>query len=250
MTNLILPCIVLGALTVFSFKLPPESGERISLVITILLGLTVFMLVFTENVPRTSEVIPLIVKYAFTVMCEVSFSLLITCFVVRVYHRNPSKSMPAWYRYLTYRILAPALMMKKPSGAKQDKQTCEKHQLERAKSNHRRGSNIYVSKLFGSYERGSNCCKVELESKEGDDLVEVVSENSRHSESLKCPSLDKLDEISRGMRVVIDHIKDVKTTESNKNEWHFAAQVLDCFFFWILLVAFAVSTSLFYLSIP
>ena len=38
------------------------------LVITILLGLTVFMMVFTENVPRTSEVTPLIGKYSVTVL--------------------------------------------------------------------------------------------------------------------------------------------------------------------------------------
>lgn len=248
LTNLILPCVVLAFLTVFSFYLPPESGERISLVITILLGLTVFMLVFTENVPRTSEVIPLIVKYAFTVMCEVSFSLLITCFVVRVYHKSPSKPMPVWYRYITYRILAPVLMMKSSSGGQQD-QHLRKHHLERTKNDHRR-SNVLVTKLFGGYGKDTNCCKIELESKGGDELDEVSSGISRHSDTLKCPSFDKMDEIARSMHAIIDHINDVKANEHNKNDWHFAAQVLDSFFFWILAVAFAVSTSIFYFSIP
>ena len=248
LTNLILPCIVLAVLTVFSFYLPPESGERISLVITILLGLTVFLLVFTENVPRTSEVIPLIVKYAFTVMCEVSFSLLITCCVVRVYHRNPSKPMPVWYRYVTYRILAPVLRMKPVPTQKQDQHLC-KHRLERTKNNHRR-SNMYVSKLFGSYAKETNCCKLELESKTADELTEVSSGISRHSDTLKCPSYDKLDEISCGLHAVIEHLNDMKSNEFNKNDWHFTAQVLDTFFFWVLALAFAVSTSLFYVSIP
>ena len=249
LTNLILPCVVLGLLTIFSFQLPPESGERISLVITILLGLTVFMLVFTENVPRTSEVIPLIVKYAFTVMCEVSFSLLITCVALRVYHKNPSRSMPLWYRYITYKILAPVLMMKAVPAEQQDQDYHKMHRLERTKNDHRRG-NVYVSKLFGSYAKNSNCCKMELESKGGDELTEVSSQISRHSDTLKCPSFDKLDEITRGMRVILDHLKDIKTNECNKNDWHFAAQVLDAFFFWILAVTFVVSTSIFYTSIP
>lgn len=248
LTNLILPCVVLAMLTVFSFYLPPESGERVSLVITILLGLTVFMLVFTENVPRTSEVIPLIVKYAFTVMCEVSFSLLITCFVVRVYHKNPGKPMPVWYRYVTYRILAPVLMMKPFRDEKQDQQL-RNHRLERTKNRHRR-SNVYLSKLFGSYNKDTNCCAIELENTGENELDEVSSGISRHSDTLKCPSFDKLDEISRSLQTVIDHLNEAKANEYNKNDWHFSAQVLDSFFFWVLAIAFAVSTSIFYFSIP
>ena len=38
LNNLIIPCIILAALTTLSFYLPPESGERVSLVITVLLG--------------------------------------------------------------------------------------------------------------------------------------------------------------------------------------------------------------------
>ena len=38
LNNLIIPCIILAALTVLAFYLPPESGERVSLVITVLLG--------------------------------------------------------------------------------------------------------------------------------------------------------------------------------------------------------------------
>ncbi|EDO45564.1 predicted protein, partial [Nematostella vectensis] len=109
LNNLILPCMVLAILTVCSFLLPPASGERISLVITILLGLTVFMLVFTESVPRTSEVIPLIAKYSFAVMCEVAVSLLLTCVVMRIYHKN--SPMPLPMRYIVYNILAPVLRM-------------------------------------------------------------------------------------------------------------------------------------------
>lgn len=38
LNNLIIPCVILAALTVLAFYLPPESGERVSLVITVLLG--------------------------------------------------------------------------------------------------------------------------------------------------------------------------------------------------------------------
>ena len=55
--NLTIPCILLALLTVLLFCLPPDSCERIALVITTMLGLTVYMLTFTENVPHTSDVV-------------------------------------------------------------------------------------------------------------------------------------------------------------------------------------------------
>ena len=40
------------------FFLPAASGERISLAVTLLLAMTVFMLVIMENIPETSETVP------------------------------------------------------------------------------------------------------------------------------------------------------------------------------------------------
>lgn len=115
LSNLILPCLLLAILTVFTHCLPPESGERMGLVITILLGLTVFMLLFTDNVPRTSEVFPLIGKYAFTVLCEVAVSLLFTTYILVIYHKNPNKEMSSCFRFVIFNILAPLLCKTPPS---------------------------------------------------------------------------------------------------------------------------------------
>lgn len=248
MANLILPCIVLALLTVFSFYLPPESGERVSLVITILLGLTVFMLVFTENVPRTSEVIPLIVKYSFAVLCEVSLSLLVTCFVMRVYHKNPNRPLPLWYRYIIFKILAPVFRIQPFSAVRQGKRLGKQYE-ERTKSPHQR-TNGYVGKLFRSNSKENNCCKIELGKRSGDELDEVSSGISRASDTRKCPSFERLDDISSGLHTIIDHLSDTKRNEYNRIDWHFSAQVLDTFFFWVLMVVFIVSTVIFYFSIP
>lgn len=47
-----------------SFFLPPESGEKISLGITVLLSLTVFLLLVAETMPPTSAV-PVVGKSVF-----------------------------------------------------------------------------------------------------------------------------------------------------------------------------------------
>lgn len=60
--NVIIPCVLLSLLTLTGFLLPPESGEKVTLGLTVLLAFSVFMLLIAENMPPTSEYIPLIGK--------------------------------------------------------------------------------------------------------------------------------------------------------------------------------------------
>ena len=63
MYNVIFPCIMMSSLTLLVFCLPPDSGEKIALGITVLLAFSVFMLAVAENLPETSEFVPLISEY-------------------------------------------------------------------------------------------------------------------------------------------------------------------------------------------
>lgn len=63
--NLLLPCILLSAMILLGFCLPPDAGERITLTITVLLSLTVFQLLVAETLPPTSDVVPFICKYCY-----------------------------------------------------------------------------------------------------------------------------------------------------------------------------------------
>lgn len=58
---LIMPCFLISGTTFLSFFLPPESGEKVSLGITVLLSLTVFLLIVAELLPPT-DVVPIIGK--------------------------------------------------------------------------------------------------------------------------------------------------------------------------------------------
>uniref|UniRef100_A0A2K6A927 Cholinergic receptor nicotinic alpha 7 subunit n=1 Tax=Mandrillus leucophaeus TaxID=9568 RepID=A0A2K6A927_MANLE len=60
--NLLIPCVLISALALLVFLLPADSGEKISLGITVLLSLTVFMLLVAEIMPATSDSVPLIGK--------------------------------------------------------------------------------------------------------------------------------------------------------------------------------------------
>lgn len=41
--NLIVPCVLIASMALLGFALPPDSGEKLSLGVTILLSLTVFL---------------------------------------------------------------------------------------------------------------------------------------------------------------------------------------------------------------
>ncbi|KAK2908780.1 hypothetical protein Q8A67_004617 [Cirrhinus molitorella] len=97
--NLIIPCLLISFLTVLVFYLPSDCGEKVTLCISVLLSLTVFLLVITETIPSTSLVIPLIGEYLLFTMIFVTLSIVITVFVLNVHYRTPmTHTMPSWVR--------------------------------------------------------------------------------------------------------------------------------------------------------
>ena len=86
--NLIVPCALVLSMILLGFFLPPESGERITLSITILLAMAVFLQVVGESLPRNSETVPLLGKFYITIMAEISVSLILTCWVLNVHYHS------------------------------------------------------------------------------------------------------------------------------------------------------------------
>jgi hypothetical protein len=107
--NLVLPCGIIALLSLFSFYLPPDSGERVSFVITVLLAMSVYMLMVTENMPQSSE-IPIVSKFFMAAMCQIAVSLAATCLVIKYF--NSKTPMPKFARILLNNWLARLLLMK------------------------------------------------------------------------------------------------------------------------------------------
>lgn len=60
--NLLLPSIFLMVMDIVGFYLPPDSGERVSFKITLLLGYSVFLIIVSDTLPATAIGTPLIGK--------------------------------------------------------------------------------------------------------------------------------------------------------------------------------------------
>lgn len=75
-----------------------------TLSISVLLSLTVFLLVIVELIPSTSSAVPLIGKYMLFTMVFVIASIIITVIVINTHHRSPSTHvMPDWVRKVSGR---------------------------------------------------------------------------------------------------------------------------------------------------
>nr|XP_055076337.1 cholinergic receptor, nicotinic, alpha 11 [Misgurnus anguillicaudatus] len=113
--NLLVPCVLLSSMTLLIFLLPADSGEKISLGITVLLSLTVFMLLVAEIMPATSDSIPLIGQYFASIMIIVGMSVIATVVVLQYHHHDPNGgNMPKWVQLVLLQWVAWFLRMKRP----------------------------------------------------------------------------------------------------------------------------------------
>ncbi|CAH8634662.1 unnamed protein product [Heterobilharzia americana] len=113
--NLIVPCLLISGMALMVFMLPPDAGEKISLGVTILLSLTMFLQLVADKLPQTSEAIPLIGIYFSCTMIMCSLSIVFTVLVLNYHHRSADIiAVPPWIRNVVNTYLARLMFMEPP----------------------------------------------------------------------------------------------------------------------------------------
>ncbi|KYN32882.1 Neuronal acetylcholine receptor subunit alpha-7, partial [Trachymyrmex septentrionalis] len=121
--NLIVPCVLIASMAVLGFTLPPDSGEKLSLGVTILLSLTVFLNMVAETMPATSDAVPLLGTYFNCIMFMVASSVVSTILILNYHHRNAdSHEMGRWVKLIFLYWLPRILGMSRPGQEEQDKE--------------------------------------------------------------------------------------------------------------------------------
>ena len=82
---LLLPSILMAVLSILCFLLPVESGEKVSLGITILLAQAVQLLVLSDILPPTSKDFPIMAQFIVFTIVLISVSVVTSVVVVRIY---------------------------------------------------------------------------------------------------------------------------------------------------------------------
>lgn len=112
--NLIIPTVLISFLSIFVFYLPTDEGEKMTLCISILLALVVFLLLVSKILPPTSIVIPLIAKYLLFTLIMNIVTILNTVIIINWNYRTPrTHNMPRWVRFVFTEFLPKILFMQR-----------------------------------------------------------------------------------------------------------------------------------------
>ncbi|XP_068711233.1 neuronal acetylcholine receptor subunit alpha-7-like isoform X3 [Montipora foliosa] len=244
--NLIVPCFLITAFALLTFVLPPNTGERVTLVITTLLAMTVFMLMIAENTPTTSDVTPLIGKFFVASMVEIGLALIATCFVLNLYEATgPSSDVPQWVRVILIDILAPILRVAPPKQK-------PKRRFTPYNPNTHTYSPIMPEQNGNALDTDGSpkdvlviAPKVSEKVLTSRDFINTVNDNNiRH----RVPSAQ--DKLLEGINVLAERAKDQEKQDEVKEEWESVAKVIDRFFLLLFMATVAISTALIFLQRP
>ena len=80
-TYVICPCMLLSGVLLMVFLLPADSGEKVSLGVSILVAISVFLLLIAGNVPDTSDAVPLLGQ---TQSCTSFIHSFLACTTIKI----------------------------------------------------------------------------------------------------------------------------------------------------------------------
>merc|ERR1711981_1505381 len=243
--NLIIPCMGISFLTVLVFYLPSDSGEKVSLSISILLSLTVFFLLLAEIIPPTSLVVPLLGKFVLFTMILDTFSICVTVVVLNVHFRSPqTHTMAPWVRRVFIHILPRLLVMRRPGNH-------ESTVIKIENFNDVADCETIVTDEYKNCQAVTNLN--EKMTKDDSNNYEDFGIIIQHNESVGYSTPLSCSEIYRaldGVRYIAECTKREEDSNKVKEDWKYVAMVLDRLFLWIFTVAVLVGSAGIILQAP
>ncbi|KAK3726644.1 hypothetical protein QZH41_012275 [Actinostola sp. cb2023] len=241
--NLITPCMIFMSVILLGFCLPPESRERITLNITVLLAMAVFLQLMAKSLPRNADTTPLLGRFYITIMTEIALSLVATCFVLNLHHRNlgpiTGPQIPTWVDVVVLHWLAAVLCVRRPPNEFEiwDHQDIEKMSFS-LNTNHKpnSGSDVTVTTMNG-HAQGAKPAVRKYHTKI------AYNEGLPLTTFMRCRSLSSKYQSSKDLGVLARNRDMRRQTERRNRKWKHVAMVMDRLFLWIFVVSIVISTS-------
>ncbi|XP_077864966.1 neuronal acetylcholine receptor subunit alpha-9-II-like [Saccoglossus kowalevskii] len=112
--TLLVPVMLMFIVIFVGFYLPTECGERMTIFVTSMLSLIVFLTVASEYLPPTSETTPFIQKYVISTIGLVALSSVLTGFTVNLhYQSHDCAPVPRRLRTIVFKYLAVVVFMRR-----------------------------------------------------------------------------------------------------------------------------------------
>nr|WUR05311.1 nicotinic acetylcholine receptor alpha 1 [Orius laevigatus] len=250
--NLIIPCVGISFLSILVFYLPSDSGEKVSLCISILLSLTVFFLLLAEIIPPTSLTVPLLGKYLLFTMVLVTFSVVVTIIVLNVNFRSPvTHKMKPWVHRVFIQVLPKFLRIERPKKEDSIEEDENKPpdavvtgvfevppQIDNYIGFKRLSGDFNIPALPASRFDPVPCYgEPPLPLPSADD--DLFSPGICHADDVS-PTFEKplsLEKTIEDARFIAQHVKNKDKFENVIEDWKYVAMVLDRLFLWVFLFA-------------
>ena len=258
---MITPCLMLVLTTLFSFSLPPDSGERIIVIVANLLAFAIFLNMTNQFLPRNSDAVTTISIFYLVLMIESALSLLMACCVMTVYHhgRQPlPPEVPRWLKKLflsiylkIYGIDASGFSSKdKPQLAKPSKVKEESESYTPAYT----GSKAIPERIFSPKCKSKSRHRL-LERKNRYSLpIELYTTSHKppvktlQTHNHKMESVDNDLEVNHLVTNVFTQIQYITEFKTEKNrrealriDWELLGIMLDRLYFWLFMIMVLVS---------
>uniref|UniRef100_A0A667WW45 Cholinergic receptor, nicotinic, beta 5a n=1 Tax=Myripristis murdjan TaxID=586833 RepID=A0A667WW45_9TELE len=245
--NLIIPCVLITSLAILVFYLPSDCGEKMTLCISVLLALTVFLLLISKIVPPTSLAVPLIGKYLMFTMVLVTFSIVTSVCVLNVHHRSPSTHhMPDWVKRLFLIRLPAFLLMRRPGSSKLRRKYANRNATGINANSSRSGmeKKQYSDIKLGGIRTDADSFYMNEDSarKFGWKVGDIPDGGGGIPDFRRRVAVQwdaDLEEAVDGVRYIAEHMK---TEDDDEGDWKYVAMVIDRLFLWIFILVCVVGT--------
>ncbi|XP_041125642.1 acetylcholine receptor subunit delta isoform X1 [Polyodon spathula] len=223
--NIIIPSILISFMASLVYYLPADSGEKMTLSISVLLAQSVFLLLVSQRLPETSMAIPLIVKYLMFIMVLVTVVVLNCVIVLNLHFRTPSTHvMSDWTKELFLERLPRLLHMSRPADSNP--------QWDGALQ--RRSSSVgYIAKAEEYFTVKSRSELMFEKQSERHGLTSRATPAAAHRPNAKS-ELDMTDQLFaemkpavEGANYIVKNMKDKNDYNEEKDNWNRIARTVD-----------------------
>ncbi|XP_063166540.1 neuronal acetylcholine receptor subunit alpha-9 [Candoia aspera] len=231
--NLLLPCLLISFLAPLGFYLPADSGEKVSLGVTVLLALTVFQLMVAESMPP-SENVPLIGKYYIATMTMITASTALTIIIMNIHYcGSGAKPVPQWARVVILDYMSKIFFVYEV-GENCTSLQCVKEQDSESKTTYT------SSKEQGRSEGRKQPLKGR--SSDSDPLKKLLdggndgygSPRETASDLVGCCSCYRT--LIKNIEYIANCLRHHRANHAKGLEWKKVAKVMDRFFMWIFFI--------------
>ncbi|CAH1377682.1 neuronal acetylcholine receptor subunit alpha-7 isoform X1 [Tenebrio molitor] len=251
--NLIVPCVLISSMALLGFTLPPDSGEKLTLGVTILLSLTVFLNLVAETLPQVSDAIPLLGTYFNCIMFMVASSVVLTVVVLNYHHRTADiHEMPQWIKTVFLQWLPWMLGMSRPGKKITRKTILMNSRMKELELKERSSKSLLANVLdidddFRNVSTGGNNASMTTS------LGGTFMRHPTTIEEAAVPSSGTqrdLQNILRELQFITNRMKKADEEAEVISDWKFAAMVVDRFCLIIFTMFTIIATVAVLLSAP